>query len=1206
MEKQFIKTTFFKIMKMTVIQLAIAIAFMVVSYAKDASAQEVLAKPVTVSVKNSTIKGVLKELEKESGVSFIFSSKQTLTQANNLSLIANNESLRTVLNRFLNPLNMSYKVVHNSIVLTASNGLEEKSGMNTPMLETSLTKVPAADPVKGKVVDSETGDALPGVTVKVKGTNNGATTDSQGRFSINAPKGATLVFSFIGMKTQEVTIEGKGELSISLAPENSMLAEVSVVSDGYGVVKKTDNTGSVASMSSRDLKNIPITSAAQAMTGRMAGVSVVTTDGSPDADVVIRVRGGGSITQDNSPLYVVDGFIVSSIKDVPPSDIESINVLKDAAATAIYGAQASNGVVVITTKRPKAGRTTVSYNGFMQLKTLPSDRAYKVLSPYEYVLVNYERAKLRGTTDVANMEKFFGKYGDYDLYQGKKGTDWQKELFGAPRTTQSHNVSISGGTEMTTFSLSLTNNTDQGLLTGSGYTRNVINFKINQNISKKLKFDASARITNTVIDGAGTSGSAQLNIKDAVQTRPTNGIADALDIDLTTASSDDDFASFLLALVNPKKLVAQDWRKRTTQDYVLNAGLSWSIIKGLDFKTTLTSSKSYDKVLRYYGPLTSESFNNGSSLPIGEKTNYEINSLRWLNTLNYQMKGLGAHKLDFLLGHEVYSTGGNTSFLRGEDFRASITPEELFANMSFGRTDRQYTTENTDQNRVSGFGRINYQFKDRYLAALTFRADASSKFSAANRLGFFPAVALGWKLSETKLLKQMRDLDELKLRVSYGATGNDRIDATATQFLFEATTLRGPGFGNVDNVYYTPTGTTLYNPNLVWETTINQNVGLDFGFFKQRLVGSLDLYHNKTSNLLLQSAIPSSSGFTKQWNNVGSTSNRGVELSLTGYIIDKPEASFSVNLNFGINKAKVEALDGTQERFFQSNWASTDLRDQDDFYVKVGGTLGDVYGYVADGFYKIDDFSGYDAVAKKYILKDGVTNSTAITGNTSIRPGFMKLKDTNGDGVVNSLDRQVIGNTLPKAQGGFGFNGRYKNFDASIFFNWSYGNKIYNTGKIQYNQFRRVTYGNLTDMMSINNRFTYLDVDGKYTGTPGEIVTDLEQLRQLNANKTIWSPLGLSDAQAVISDWALEDGSFIRLNNLNIGYSIPKHLIAKLGMSQFRIYFTGNNLYLWSKYSGYDPEVSTTRSGYSGLTPGVDYSSFPRSRSYTLGVNITF
>jgi TonB-dependent starch-binding outer membrane protein SusC len=1015
------------------------------------------------------------------------------------------------------------------------------------------------------------------------------------------------VFSFIGMISKEVPVDGKSTVNVTLESDVQTLNEVVVVDFGYGTVKKTDMTGSVATMGARELKNIPVANAAQAMTGRMPGVSVLTSDGSPDAEVVIRVRGGGSITQDNSPLYVVDGFIVSSIRDIPPTDIQSINVLKDASATAIYGAQASNGVIVITTKNPVAGKVSVSYNGFMQFKNLPKDRSYEVLSPYEYILVNYERAKLRSQSDVNSFEKFFGKYQDYDLYQDRKGTDWQEELFGSPRTSQYHNISLSGGTENTKLSLSLTNNTDQGLLIGSGFNRNVLNFKLNQNISKKLRFEAFTRITRTVVDGAGTSGNAQINIKDAVQTRPVNGVADELEIDLNAISNDDDFQSFLLSLVSPVKLTKQDWRKRTTNDFVLSGALNWSILKNLDFKSTFTSSTTFDKNLRYYGPLTGESFNNGSSLPLGEKTENESFSYRWLNTLNYRMKDLGDHRLDFLFGQELYAAGGDYSFVRSEDFRASITPQELFANMTFGRTDRHETRELTNSNRMSGFGRVNYQLKDKYLATVTFRADASSKFAKENRLGFFPAAALGWKISEEPFLKQIKAIDELKLRVSYGATGNDRIDANATQFLFQGSTLRGPGFGNFDNTYYTPSGSTLYNPNLVWETTINRNAGVDFSFFQHKLEGSMDVYHNTTKDLLLRSVIPSSTGFTTQWNNVGITSNRGIELGLTAYLIDKPDFMLSANFNIGRNKAMVEKLDGTESRFFQSNWASTDLRDQDDFFVKLGGTLGDIYGYVTDGYYGVDDFSSYDPVSKKYILKEGIANSGAVVGNANLRPGFLKLKDLDGDGIINSNDRQVIGNTLPQAQGGFGFNSRYKGFDLSLFFNWTYGNDVYNTGKIQYNQFRRVTYGNLLSTMSMENRFTYLDVDGTYTGTPGGIVTDLQQLAELNPNKNIWSPHGLGDAQAVIHSWAVEDGSFIRLNNLNLGYSFPKALIAKLNISQLRVYATGNNLHLWTKYSGFDPEVSTSRSSvYQGLTPGVDYSSFPRSRSYTFGVNVTF
>ncbi|MCB0545018.1 MAG: TonB-dependent receptor, partial [Saprospiraceae bacterium] len=438
-------------------------------------------------------------------------------------------------------------------------------------------------------------------------------------------------------------------------------------------------------------------------------------------------------------------------------------------------------------------------------------------------------------------------------------------------------------------------------------------------------------------------------------------------------------------------------------------------------------------------------------------------------------------------------------------------------------------------------------------------------------------------------------------------TGNDRIDPTATQFLFVGSTNRGPGFGNVDNAYYTPTGSTLYDPGVRWETTVNRNLGLDFTFFDGKLSGSLDFYKNTTRDLLLRSAIPSNTGFSTQWNNIGTTSNQGVELGLTSFLVEKRDFSFSANFNIGINTAKVDELDGTNERFFQSNWASTDLKDQNDFYLQVGGTLGDIYGYVTDGYYATSDFESYDPVTNTYTLKDGIANAGNTVGNSNIRPGFLKLKDLDGNGVINSDDRTIIGNTLPKHQGGFGFSARFKDLDASIFFNWSYGNDVYNTGKIQYNQFRRITYGNLLNTMNSDSRFTYIDVDGSYTGTPGEVITDLDQLAQLNAGKTIWSHNSYGVAQAVIHSWAVEDGSFLRLNNLSIGYSLPLRVIRRLGMSQFRIYATGNNMFIWTKYSGYDPEVSTTRSSaYSALTPGVDYSSFPRSRSYTFGLNVTF
>lgn len=1059
------------------------------------------------------------------------------------------------------------------------------------------------------VVSSEEGEVLPGAYVLLKGTTVGTVTDIDGSYTLTiSDANGTLVFSMIGMVTQEIPVEGKTKIDVELKLDISQLETVEVVDFGYGTVKRTDMTGSVASMSGRELAKIPVASAAQAITGRLPGVNVLTTDGSPDAEVVIRVRGGGSITQDNAPLYVVDGFIVSSIRDIPPSDIESISVLKDAAATAIYGAQASNGVIVVTTKAPVSGRVSVSYNNFFQYKSLPKNRKYEVLDSYEYVMANYEYAKLRSQSDVDRFEKYFGVYDDLELYKQKPTTDWQDELFGDPKLSQYHNLSVSGGTDKTKIMLSLTNNTDEGLMLNSGYQRNVINFKLNQELSKKLSLDAGARITKTVVDGAGTSGNAQINIKDAVQTRPTNGIADELDIDLTQVNSEDDYQSFLLSMVSPEELAEQDWRKRSDNDYVFNVGLNWKITKGVDFKSTFNSSKTFREDLRFYGPLTGESFNNGGSMPLGVKTNRNSDSYRWLNSVNWKVNGLGKdHSLDVLAGQEVYSTGGNYQMVRVEDFRLSITPEELFANMTFGRVDRFETSDDTDVNRFSLFGRANYQFKDRYLVTATVRSDASSRFSEENRVGIFPAVAVGWKISEENFMKGSRVFDELKLRASIGETGNDRIDASATQFLFQGSTNRGPGFGNVDNAYYTPSSSVLYNPDLVWETTINRNIGLDFTLWKAKIAGTFDAYYNTTRDLLLQSAIPANTGFSTQWDNIGSTSNKGVELGIQAYLIDKGDFSLSINFNTGINVAKIEELDGTNERFFQSNWASTDLNNINDYYLRVGGKLGDIYGYVSDGFYTADDFQGYNAATGQYLLKEGVPNSGAAVGNTNIRPGYWKLKDINGDGVINADDRKVIGNALPKNQGGFGLNARFKGIDAQVFFNYQFGNDVYNTGKIQYNQFRRVTYGNLLTMMDSDSRYTYIDVDGSYTGTPGEVVTDLQQLDEMNAGKTMWSHNSFGIAGAVISDWAVEDGSFIRLNVLTLGYSFPTDLISKIGLSQLRIYGTGNNLAIWTDYTGYDPEVSTSRSSsYASLTPGVDYSSFPRSRSYTVGLNVTF
>jgi TonB-dependent starch-binding outer membrane protein SusC len=1073
----------------------------------------------------------------------------------------------------------------------------------------------AAQPisVSGKVTDKETGEPLPGVNVVIRGTTQGTTTSGEGSYQLDVPSANTvLIFSFIGYQVQEITVEGRNTIDVTLEVETTQLDEIVAV--GYGSVRRADLTGSVSSISGTELQKVPIANAAEAIKGRLPGVNIITTDGSPDAEVVIRVRGGGSVTQDNSPLYVVDGFIVESIRDIPPNDISSINVLKDAAATAIYGAQAANGVILITTKSPVAGRTAVSYNGYGQVKTLPRERTYEVLDPYEFVMVHYEDAKLSSDADVTKFEKYYGKYADLELYKDKRPSDWQDELFGNTQISQSHNLSISGGTEKTRLSLSLSNNTDDGIMIGNGYRRNVINFKLNHDIAESLIFEASARITDTKVDGAGTAGSAQIRVKNVITARPVNGIADELDIDLSSVDTSDDYQSFLLSLINPLELAKQDWRQRNTMNYVLQGGLTWNPLENMTLKTAITSSVSYDERLRYYGPLTSQSQKEGNSLPLGTINNRRNHSYRWMNTAHYVFQDLGEHELDLMLGHELYSNGGKGNFVRAENFRESMQPEEMFANMALGTFDEYSSYESTDQNRLSFFGRANYQFRGKYLVTATIRSDASSKFAKENRLGIFPAVALAWKMNEEGFLKGVSEINELKLRFSYGQTGNDRIPANSTQFLFDASTSNGPGMGtNSYNAYYSPEGSTLYNPNIIWETTVNRNLGLDFMFFNGGIRGAFDLYQNTTRDLLLASAISPISGFETQWNNVGSTSNKGIELLLSAYLVDRDDFTVTANVNFGINKANIDELDGTDERFFQSNWSSTDLKDRDDYYLRVGETIGLIYGYINDGMYTVDDFVGYDPVSDTYQLKEGIPDNKNTLGVNNVRPGYMKLKDISGpdgqpDGIINSMDRKVIGSALPKATGGFGMDATFKGFDASVLFNWSLGNDVYNTGKIDYNQLYRTTYGNMLTTMSSENRFTYIDVDGSITGEAGGVVTDLEQLRQLNKDKTMWSGSNsFGQATTVLTDWAVEDGSFLRLNTLTLGYTFPQRISSQIGISNLRIYTTGYNLWLWTKYSGYDPEVSTSRnSSYEALTPGIDYSSYPRSRSFTFGVNITF
>ncbi len=1048
--------------------------------------------------------------------------------------------------------------------------------------------------VTGRITSDSSGLPLGGVSVQVKGSKVGTTSNDQGDYKISVPaEGKTLVFSFVGYNELEKQVGSQSTIDVSLATSTSPMNDVVVI--GYQSVRRRDLTGTVSSMSGAQIEKVPVSNLAEALVGRMAGVQVTSVDGQPGSDVVIRVRGGGSLTGSNDPLYIVDGFRVNNINDIATTDIASVDILKDAATAAIYGAAGANGVVIITTKSAKGGKTSITYNGYATAKTFP--RKLDVLSPYEFVLAQYEYARLRSQTDVDNFSKYFGVYDDLELYKAQKGTDWQEELFGNPAWSQQHNLSITGGNDKTKYSLNYTYNKDVGILPTNNYQRNYVNFKLNHALSNKLKLDFGVRYSNAITMGAGTAGGASLRISDGIQTRPVNGIADQINID--PGGGDAEYEQFLSSLVNPLELAEQDYRKRVVRNMNYNAAVSWSIIKPLTFRSELSYGTTDGNNRRYYGPLTGTSRNEGGNLPMGEITQTEYQDYRWSNTLAYNWRK-DRHDLNVIVGQELLSRNkGFEEYNRAKYFAPDITPEKLFATMGLGTQDIHTTAEVAPEKLASFFGRAIYQFDKKYIFNFTARYDGSTKFAPGKQWGFFPAGSVAWRMTEEDFMQSVGFLSDLKLRVSYGSVGNNNIGNDLWRVLFGPSSTRPYGAGDVINPYYTYATSQLPNPDIRWETTITRNIGLDFAMFKSKLTGTLDFYHNTTKDLLVESAIPQTTGFATQQRNIGQTSNKGVELSLNYEAISTKDFQLSLNFNVGMNRSNIDQLDGVDSRSFNSNWAGTDLRTADDYRLEVGKTLGLMYGYVTDGMYTVDDFESYDPVSRTYKLKPGV--ASVNLGGISLRPGTLKLKDLNNDGLITAEDdRTIIGSALPKATGGFGLNAKLKNFDLGAFFNWTVGNDVYNTGRIQFNMLYRTTYGSMLDNVNSENRF-------RYTDPQGNLVTDLVELAKLNPDPKMWSPFSMGTASPWFHSYAVEDGSFLRLNTLTLGYNFPKKMISKLWMTNARIYATVYNAFIWTSYSGYDPEVSTTRrTSYSQLTPGVDYSAFPKSRNFTAGVNVTF
>lgn len=1162
-------------MRITGTQVLLALLMTSIALARG-TAQEMLQKRLTISFDGSLVRAI-DQLGEQAGIDITYNSS-ILPPQEIVKAQFNKETVSTILSSILAPHGVGFVVFDNQIILRRTLEIptgEKKTSTQTPE--------PPIDIRITGIVKDENGQGLPGVSILVKGTHRGTSTDGAGNFSVEVPdKNAVLVVSFVGYLTQEAAVNNQTTLELSMQVDEKSLDEVVVV--GYGTVNRRDLTGSVASVTGKDLKDIPVTSAAQAIVGRLPGVQVTQTEGSPDADIKIRIRGGGSITQDNSPLFLVDGFPVNNINDIAPTDILTIDVLKDASSTAIYGARGANGVIIVTTKAGKEGKGKVSYNMFYGQKQVT--RYYDVLDPYEYVFWQYEL-----DNNATTFPNRFGDFRDMHLYKEMTGTNWQHKIFGNTGTSLSNNLSISGGSKTTKYNINFTRNDEKEVMIGSGFDRTNLTIRTNSQINRRLSLDLNTRLSDMRLRGAGTSSNARL--AHAVQFRPVEGFNEFVDNEMT----DDEFEIQSAFTINPLKQTLDDYRSQKQLTLNFNGAFNVKLSQNLSYRLEFGKQYLMRRNNRFYGINTSNAINTGTQ-PLASIDNRSDESYRIANVLTYAKNDfLPGNNLNVMAGQELNYDKSDNLLTSVRYLPKYIDAESALNMMQLGMADPITTSDNAPNKLSSFFGRVNYDYKGKYLLSSTFRADGSSKFAPGNQWGLFPSAALAWRISDEAFFSKAKSyIDDLKIRFSLGSAGNNRIMDNAWRKTLSVQTGRLfiEGSENSPTPFLRPNN-ILPNPLLRWETTVTRNLGLDFSAFQRRVAGTLEFYKNTTKDLLISATVPSSTGYTNQFQNIGQTSNRGIELSFNAVIVETRDFNLNASFNIGFNRNRIDQLGETKSWEQNTNWAGAD-GPTGDYLIEEGGRVGLMYGYEThpDKMYSFNDFDYLNGV---YTLKDGVASNQHLINTRWFRPGALKFVDQNGDGVVDaSADKVVIGDANPKHTGGFNLTAQFKNLDFAAFFNWVYGNSIYNANKLNFtNYWGGRLFKNILAEMHSENRFINISPE------TGLVVNDPAELAELNKNATYWSA---SMQRAPLHSWVIEDGSFLRLNNLTIGYSLPQNVLTKSKLSQLRVYASGFNLWIWTKYSGYDPEVDSIRS--TALTPGVDFNAYPRSRSFNIGLNLTF
>jgi TonB-linked SusC/RagA family outer membrane protein len=1079
--------------------------------------------------------------------------------------------------------------------------------------------------VTGKVT-SDAGEMLSGVTVSLKGTQKATATNSSGEYSISVPSTGkeVLIFSFVGKDSKEITVGDRTTINVSLTNSTSTLNDVVVI--GYGTVKRKDLTGAVASVSGKEIATAPVANVAQAMQGKLPGVSIVSQDGRPGADVAIRVRGGGSISQSNQPLILIDG-VPGTLSDIPADQVQSIDVLKDASSTAIYGSRGANGVVLVTTKGAKAGKTTVSLNSYVKFNT--PTKYMKALDPYDYLKYVWANAAANGSAFQTPFEQLYGlgantgnNAGGIDSYKNLGSDDIQKQVYNNS-TSWNHGLTLTGGTDKTKMLFSANYIDDEGMKINSYFKRANVAFKVAQKIFDNVTFSLDTRYTNTQnMDDEGTTNGYGSLLSSAYTFRPiaTSHILGDLNA-LTQGNIEQYGKNVMWDNYNPAARIGDYFPLSLGQNFQGIASLDWKVIKGLTYHTDFSLNTTWGQQKYWSGAIYNNYIDDatGEQLYAGDATYGKSDSwgLRWSNTLNYDFSINNSNQLNILAGQEVYNSGGTGISIQANHFPANFDKQTAFAQINqYNQTvgSSSFSSSVSTPNRINSyFGRVNYSLLDKYLFTVTFRADGSSKFAPTNRWGYFPAGAFAWKLSDEPFMKSVRWLDNLKLRASYGEVGNNGINSNLWSQSWGSVTDQRYQYA-IDRARqsaYDLASSTLANPNLKWETTITRDIGTDFNLFKSRLSGTVDVYWNTTKDLLMLTTIPGITGFTSTYANIGQTSNKGVEVSLSGTIYESKNWRVTAGGNINFNKGNVDKLAPNVTGLYGTVWGGTAATyPVNDYILLQGHPVGLVRGLTYDGFYTPADFDYNNGT---YTLKKGIPDIgswiTVIHGLTAndrpsgqnAYPGLPKYKDLNGDGIIDDKDLSVIGNMNPIHTGGFNLSATYKSIDFGAYFNWSYGNQIYNANKLAtlYGPKEAGVYQNKLDIMK--NAYKIYDVQN------GQLVrlTTPDQLNAANANASL--PLAYNEVIGV-STLGIEDGSYLRLNTLVLGYTLPKSITSKAKINNLRIYGSIYNLLTITGYSGLDPEVNVDPSHNSAVYPttGLDFGTYPRARSFVVGVNLSF